>query len=291
MNIFSPKTVEEAVALLSDKKGQVLAGGTDLLLHLKHHPSSRPEFLVSLRAIDLLKTIQFDEKESILRIGSNVTFSEILGSNFIRENLPSLWDASQSVGSVQIRNIATVGGNLCNSSPAADTVPVLFSMNSYCVLEKKDGKRRLPVDQVLLGKGQNILEKDELLTWIEIPIPKRPYLTAFSKLGKRNALAISRAAIAMMVELESMEEPRILSCTISTGSLGVKTNHETEGAAFLIGKDLQILDGEEVAEVISKEVGLRLGNRSTAPYKREAVKGLVLECIHKVGRCFAKGGK
>ena len=286
MNIFSPVSLGEALNLMNSGKGKVLAGGTDLLLHIKHLESQKetdlgPEFLVSLRNILQLNKVFMDEKDSFLKIGSSVTFSDILKSNIIKEKFPALWDASLSVGSVQIRNIATVGGNICNSSPAADAVPVLYALNAKCVLSSVDGVRILPVDQVIVDKGKNCLKSNEILSEILIPVGKQININSFSKLGKRNALAISRASVALCFDVKNLENPIIEKANICTGSLGTKSNHEVEGEKYLVGKKLKEVDALVLADIVSSEVEARLKGRSTLVYKKEAIKGLVLECIHK----------
>lgn len=287
MDIYNPVSLDEALNLMNSGKGLVLAGGTDLLLHIKHLKSKKavnselPEFLLSLRNIPQLKNIYMDESTSELRIGSAVTFTELIGNRFIKENFPALLDASLSVGSVQIRNIATMGGNICNSSPAADSVPVLYALDAKCVLASTAGERILPIDEVILDKGKNCLNANEILTEIIIPISSHTNINSFGKIGKRNALAISRASAAIHVELQSLENPVIEKASICTGSLGLKSNHEIEGENYLVGKKLNEIDALVVAEIVSSEVENRLKGRSTMPYKKEVIKGLIFECIHK----------
>jgi carbon-monoxide dehydrogenase medium subunit len=173
-----PQNIQEAFDIIQQEGGSVrfLAGGTDLLVRLKSRHIV-PDVVVDLKAIDEINSgIRIDGQTIV--IGSLTTFSKVSTDPIILQHLPALADASSEVGSVQIRNRATIGGNICNASPAADSLPPLFIYGAKVKLLKQGG-------EFLLGPGKTALEKGELLAGLEIPVPPQDQAASFTRLTRR----------------------------------------------------------------------------------------------------------
>ncbi|MHA1582351.1 MAG: FAD binding domain-containing protein [Candidatus Baldrarchaeia archaeon] len=198
---LQPKSLEEALELL-DKYGEqakLLAGGTDLIVKMKDGVV-KPEYVIDLSRLEELKFIS--KENGVIKIGALTTLREIETSPIIRENVHVLSDAVEKMASWQIRNLGTIGGNLCNASPAADTAPPLLVLEAELKLTSSEGGRMVPIDQFFTGPGETILKNNELLTEIQIPIMSDHIGTAFLKLGRRVAHTLSIVSVATLVVVE-----------------------------------------------------------------------------------------
>jgi len=196
---FKPQDIQEAFDIIQQEGESVrfLAGGTDLLVRLKSRHIV-PDAVVDLKAIDDLNLgIRIDGQE--VMIGSLTTFSKISTDPIILEQFPALADAASEVGSVQIRNRATIGGNICNASPAADSLPPLFIYDAKVKLMKKDSSRIIPIDSFLLGPGKTALAEGELLAGIVIPIPASDQAASFTRLTRRRGADLATINICCQV--------------------------------------------------------------------------------------------
>ncbi len=168
--ILEPKTLEEALELLSEHDNlTVIAGGTDVLVKL-HEERFNSLNLISIRNIEGLNEIKIIEDGSI-EIGAMATFSEIFRDDIVNKNIPILAEAAVSMGGPQIRNMATIGGNICNGAVSGDSAPSLFALNSKLRLKSKNGERIVEIKDFYIGPGQVSIRKDEIL--ISIIIEKK----------------------------------------------------------------------------------------------------------------------
>ncbi len=196
---FRAKSINEATSLLKEVEGsKLIAGGTDFIPGY-HHSSKRFNFekLIDISQIDELKTIT--EGNSIISIGACSTFSSILSSKLISTELPILVEAVSKIGSVQIRNRATIGGNICNNAPCADSVPALLVYDAEIELFSSEGKIILPIRDFLTGAYGTTILSDQIVTRIMIDKAKLDYQSGFFyKLGRRRAVAVSRLTFAFL---------------------------------------------------------------------------------------------
>jgi len=196
-----PKNLEEALNLL-DKYGEqakLLAGGTDLIVKMKDRVIE-PKYIIDLSN---LKELRFISKENgVIRVGALTTLREIETSPLIQDHVCVLSDAVGKMASWQIRNLGTIGGNLCNASPAADTAPPLLILEAKLKLNSPEGERIVPVEQFFTGPGETILKNNELLTEIQIPIIPDNSGAAFLKLGRRAAHTLSIVSVATLAIVE-----------------------------------------------------------------------------------------
>jgi CO/xanthine dehydrogenase FAD-binding subunit len=188
MSLFSyhkPKSIPEASAIAESYHFRVkyLAGGTDLLVHIKNGTVD-PEAVIDLKSLDDLDQ-KIEIRGSNLHIGALASFSSIQNDPLCAQHFPALVEAAASVGTVQIRNRGTIGGNVCNASPAADTLPPLFVYEAEVTINGSKGQRTLPIRDFLLGPGKTILAEGEILSSLEIPLPTTAEGSGFSRMTRR----------------------------------------------------------------------------------------------------------
>lgn len=200
--ILEPKTLEEALNLLDEKDNlTIIAGGTDVLVKL-HEERFKSLNLISIRDIEGLNEIKILEDESI-EVGAMATFSDIFRSEIINKHIPILAEAAVSMGGPQIRNMATIGGNICNGAVSGDSAPTVFALNSKVKLKSKSGERILHVKDFYKGPGMTNIRKDEIL--VSIIIEKKDYENKYGnyiKFASRNAMDIALMGVAALVEVK-----------------------------------------------------------------------------------------
>lgn len=304
-----PSNVDEAITMLHDQGegATIIAGGTDVMVGIKQRKIV-PTTLISLRGIKNLEYIEPHNGE--IRIGSMTTHRTLELSPIVKELLPALSDAVENLGSVQIRNVATIGGNLCNAAPSADTAPPLLALGAQVRIKRPQGERIIPLEEFFVGPGKTALERNEIL--VELIIPKPPAYTSSSywKHTRRKAmdLPILGAAVALSVDKDeapnlkkllnkSAPEEEILRALDSSAlvsqevriALGVAapTPMRATGAeGILRGNALTAEKLEEAAKVASEEAQPRDSIRGEAWYRRDIIqvitKRLVITCLERI---------
>lgn len=200
--ILEPKTLEKALELLSEHDNlTVIAGGTDVLVKL-HEERFNSLNLISIRNIESLNEIKVIENGSI-EIGAMATFSEIFRDDIVNKNIPILAEAAVSMGGPQIRNMATIGGNICNGAVSGDSAPSLFALNSKLRLKSKNGERIVKIKDFYIGPGQVGIRKDEILISIIIEKDYENKYGNYIKFASRNAMDIALMGVAVLVEVKN----------------------------------------------------------------------------------------
>jgi carbon-monoxide dehydrogenase medium subunit/xanthine dehydrogenase FAD-binding subunit len=257
------------------EKVELLAGGTDLLVDIRAG-KNKGSVIIDISDVKEMKKIEIGEDDIVL--GALTTFTDIAENDYLKENVTGLWKAAKSVGSPQIRNMGTVGGNICNGSPAADIVPPLLVLDAKLNIKSRSKQRKIKLKEFYMENGSRNLRSDELLYSISFTKSRDKNIRiGFEKLGLRNALAISRISCSVYAIIG--ENNRIENIRIASGALGKYPLREYALEKFL--KDKNLNDGliEEAAEIFSHEVKQRLSGRSSCPYKKEAVKGIFKKAI------------
>jgi len=253
----------------------ILAGGTDMMIQLRSQAGS-PIRLVDISRIPELSGIE--QRNGGVRIGATTTMSQLAASQLVIDEIPVLAKAAASVGSPQIRNRATIGGNLCHASPCADTVPPLVALNAVLQLRSRRGLRQLSVEDFVLGAYRVAIDSVEILEGIQIPIPPRQMRMTFHKLGRRKALAIARINLAVGLQIEG---GKISDAVLSPGSIMPVPKRLRNVEKRLIGQkpssDLFEGIGQEVSELMVVESG----ERWSTPYKKPVVAALVARCLEE----------
>lgn len=276
MIVKQTRTVEEALELLSEYESpKIIAGGTDIIIQI-NEKKIQPKTLIDISKVDELKRIE--EKEGFIEIGTAVTYINIMENDLFEGNLYGFKKACRLVGSPQIRNRGTIGGNIVNGSPAADSVPPLIALGATVILVSKEGIREVKVEDYFKNRETFGVREDELLTAIRFRKPKG--VLTFAKLGLRKALAISRISISALVELD--EDNKINLVRIASGSLGRFPMREYELEEFLQGKTFEDNIIDQSVKVLQEAMEKRLAGRSTFPYKRRAVEAVLREALSEV---------
>lgn len=273
MAFYQPKSIEETKLLLVNQKGKILAGGTDLLIELRRE-STKPTCIIDINQLSELKGIREEKNDVIL--GSLVTFTELLQNKRISENFPALIDCSQDMGSPQIRNMATIGGNIVNAGAAADFIPALMALNGILVFESVDEIRTISADQYFNEYPKYKIKEDELLT--KVIIPKTNHPSGFYKLGKRNALAIARISVAIHLIIK---EGRVADLNLCLGAVGRVPYRVYSFEKQAKHKELDWLLGEEAMMLLEEVVSERIKGRKSMPFKKEAIKGVYKEALRR----------
>jgi len=193
-------SLAEALRMKKDRgaDARVIAGGTDLILRMRDEVLS-PSLLIDLRRISLDRIVRSGDE---LRLGAFVSLSQLLESDDIARYFPALTAACREFAGPPIRNRATLGGNIVNASPAADMVPPLIAYDASIVLSSSDGDRVLPLVEFFVGPGQSVIEQDEILTEIRLPLMPPLSAATFIKLGQRRSMAISQVNMTTRLSVE-----------------------------------------------------------------------------------------
>lgn len=279
MDYIRPLSIEAAVEAAQSPGAVFLAGGTDLVLHMREG-KAQPEMIIDLGRLAELKRVA--EVDGNLEIGSMATFAELGRNPLIEEKAHALWQACQTMGSPQIRNQATLGGNLGNCSPAADGLPPLLALGAVVCLVGPDGEQRIPLTE-LLGRTplftQGILVKKFI-----IPITNR--VSGFHKLGRRRALAIARLSVAVSLEIDGLLAKDV---KVALGAVGKRAYLADSLGQSLSGREITDEWIEEAVAGSKAVVRDALGTRASAPYKRAAVCGVMREALASCG--VQRGGR
>ncbi|MDA8222954.1 FAD binding domain-containing protein [Desulfosporosinus sp.] len=272
MKYFQPYSVEEAIEIAHASESTFLAGGTDLVLHMRTG-KAQPSGLIDLGKIPVLREIK--EVDGFIEIGSMATFAELGNSELVAQNAYALWQACQSMGSPQIRNQATLGGNLGNCSPAADGLPPLLALGAEVHLVSQEGEEFVPLSTLL--SRTPLLGQNTLIRGFRIPI--NGWQSGFAKLGRRRALAIARLSVAVAVEIDGT---RVKNVRVALGAVGRRAFLSESLGRELSGLELNGAWLEKGVLEVQQIVREALGARASAPYKRAAVSGVFREALASI---------
>lgn len=275
IDYYKPTSVDEALQIAykfrnahQGKKVKYLAGGTDLIPRIKDG-SLHPEVIVEITDIEELRSIKQENGWIVINVGT--PFDEIIDSSLLKEKASVLVKACGQIGSVQIRNRATIGGNIVNASPAGDSIPPLFVLDSRLhIATLNNGKqieKTVPIEEFFTGPGETILKDGELLTAVSFPVPDPESKGFFMKLGQRAAMTISKVSIALLTKISQDEIEWI---RIALGAVAPTVIRARRTESFLKGKNIKnpkII--QQAMEIIKSEVSPIDDIRSFAWYRRE----------------------
>lgn len=278
---LTTRKIEEALNYL-DKltKVHILAGGTDFLVDLYKKSSRLPDFdyLLDISNISELKIINLNN--NFIEIGPLVTHSRLINEPLIKNNFPIIKEAACTIGSTQIRNRGTIGGNILNASPAADLLPPLIALRAEVELTFRKGKRVLPLEAFLAGPYKTKLQSNELLTKIKIPLLGDNYYSDFKKIGRRKALSIARLSLALITKIN--KEGIFQDTRVVPGSATPYPQSLPETEKAVNSKSIFNIDLEEISKIISKEMISITGERWSTPYKEPTIAVLVKRALKKI---------
>jgi CO/xanthine dehydrogenase FAD-binding subunit len=270
---FEPASVEEAIALLAQYGGQakVMAGGTDLLVQMKMERVN-PRYVINIKKIPGLSGIV---ENGHLEIGALTTIRQLAKSPIVQRRYTALAEACRSFSTTQVQLMGTIGGNLCNGSPAADSAPALLVFEAEATLSGSAGERTIPLEQFFLGPGQTALTADELLTGLRLPAPPSQTGSVFLKIGRVAAdIAKANAAVAL-----TREGQRVARCRIALGSVAPTPVRARKAEAAIAGQPYSEGLVDEISRLAAEEASPITDVRSTAEYRREICRVMVRDGI------------
>ena len=275
----TPASVRGALTTLDKEKSnaKVLAGGTDLILQMKQRTVC-PSVVVDVKRIPELNKLTWNGKNG-LRIGAAVTLNSLIAYKRLWDNFNVLAQACSVIGSVQIKNRATIAGNICNAAPSADSAPSLLCLGAKVVLTSSNNSRTVPVEGFFVGPGKTIIANGELLTAIEIPNPPTPSAGYYLRHTTREEMDIAVAGVASFLVLS--QNGTVKEARISLGAVA-PTPRRARGAEALITGQLLTKDIiTQVAEKAAEETSPISDLRGSADYRCELIRVLTRRTLYK----------
>lgn len=272
----APKGLDEALDIFAEygERARALAGGTDLVLFMERG-KLKPELVVEVPSCSPFVGIETADNQ--IRIGSRTTMRELETSPVVREKLPILAEAAGKVGSLQVRNLATIGGNICTASPAGDTLPALLVLDASVKLVRKGGERVIPIKDFFVGPGETIRHPEELLSEVILPIPSGRFGWSFYKLSVRRYMDIAIVNAAALVTVD--DDGGIVDARLAFGSVAPTPIRVVEAEERLKGNTLEETLLDEVARLAQAASRPITDQRGTAEYRRIMVYRLAKRVV------------
>lgn len=272
-----PETLTELTEALKEKDENtwLCAGGTDLVIKL-HEEKKFHYSLIDLTHLPVISCIE--ETEDTIKIGAAVTMDELERSERIKRWIPALSKAASMVGSTQIRNRATIGGNVANASQSSDLIPVLICYGAEAVLCDETGNTRTEkVDDFMIGLGKTFLKETDVILWFEIK--KSPAFSGFAKIGSRKSVTISKVNVCIRGEVESGILKKVSVCL---GAVGAKAKAAPIIEMALEGADTSHLCCEKIRTAVYEQIEDNIPDRISKHYKKSATFGIVSDVLNEL---------
>ncbi len=269
--------LNEATRLLAENQGaaRLLAGGTDLIVIMREG-HQQPKLVIDAKHIPELNELVIDDTG--LTIGAAVSCRRIWENRKIAEQYPALIDSSALIGGIQIQGRATIGGNLCNASPSADTIPTLIAYAAVAHIQSTDGERQVPVEEICTGPGQTSLAENEMLVKLSIAQPAAYSGAKFLRFIPRNEMDIAVANVASSVELDESGKT-FLNARIAIGAVAPIPLYVEAAGAVLVGKDVND-ESISAAAVIAREAATPINDmRGTIEHRKQLVEVLTARTL------------
>ena len=283
---LDPKTMEEAALLLSRHKAaaKVIAGGTDLVVQLKQW-ERLPRYIINMKGIPNHDFIACDEKEG-LRIGALATIRSIEVSPVIRQKFSILARAASELGTSPVRNCATIGGNLCNAAPSAETAPALLVLEARVKIISADGERTVPIEDFFTGPGQTVLHPHEILSEIQVPnpLPRSGGMYLAQTLRKSLDLAIVGVAVVTTLDGDILRDVKI-----ALGAVAPTPIRARRAEAVIRGQRLSDALLDEAGLAASQEASPIDDIRGSVEYRRKVIRVLVGRAIKQAAEQIKAG--
>ncbi|MBM7622492.1 FAD binding domain-containing protein [Sporohalobacter salinus] len=262
------------------EKIKPIAGGTDLLVEINNEDIDNSElnYVLDISNINELKKIE--NEDDYLEIGALASHTKLIESDYIKENYSVIVQAAQTIGSTQIRNRGTIGGNIVNASPAADLLSPLIALKAEVIIQSKNDQRNLQLNEFVTGPYRTDIKSNEMLTKIKIPKYEDEYFSNFQKIGRRQAVAISRlntAVVAMIDEKNNFYDTRVVPGSATPSPKAFSKVEETVN-----GQNIDDIDFEEIGEIAANEMVSITGERWSTPYKKPAIATIVKRALKDV---------
>jgi len=276
-DLFEPRSISTLLRLMDQykKSAKIIAGGTDLLWEMEKRAISFP-ILISLRNISQLGRISFNPKSG-LRLGAAITIHEAEISPIIKENYPLIAQAASQLGMLQVRNQATIGGNLCQASPAGDMIPPLMALRALLNLQSKSGERTVQIEKFFKGPRKTILKSGEVLKEILVPPPESNDSHAFLKYSRMGSVDLAIVNVAVKIRLE--EDHKCKEASICLGGVAPTVIRARLTESLIMGKNLDHNLIQKAGEKVLEEVQPISDIRASSEYRREMSKVMTIRAL------------
>lgn len=268
-----PKTIEELLPNIDNKNRRITAGCTDIIVALKNN-KLKYKPAIDINNVKEIKRIY--ESDGKVYIGGNVNLSEIIESPLIKYDFKILADALETIGSPQIRNSATLAGNIQNASPSGDGILALILLEASLILKSMNGERKIEVKDFILGVGKTNLKNDEFIEYIVLDKKSSDYKAYFEKIGLRSAMVISVASMGLLYKIENYV---ISDIKIAFGAVAPKVIRVFEAEEYLKGKKIEEKYLEEAGEIMGKAICPIDDLRASAEYRKAVCKNLIFRLL------------
>jgi carbon-monoxide dehydrogenase medium subunit len=267
---YQPATLQEASRLLQDNGpgGRFLAGGTDLVIAMKEK-GLLPKYIVDLKRVPGLSGIR-ENSDGGIAVGALTTMYAIETSALIKKKYPFLAQSAAEVGSIQIRNRATIGGNMANATPSADTAPALIALNATAKIASASGERTISLEEFFKGPGLNVMNADEILTEVTIPKTAANLVGEYIKFSPREMMDLAYVGVAAVYNL-SRNDKKCDGVRIVLGAVAPTPIRAKRAEAALEGQILSEALAEKVGQIAAEEAKPISDVRSSADYRRAMV--------------------
>ncbi|MEO8457966.1 MAG: xanthine dehydrogenase family protein subunit M [Chloroflexota bacterium] len=284
----APKTLDEAIALLHElpEGARPVAGGTDIVVQMKEGRTKfpYPQLVVSLDRISALKGIEYSAADG-LRIGSGATMSEVANHPAVREHYLALAEGAGVVGSLQTMNMGTIGGNVCNAAPSADTAPALLAFEATAVIVGRTAQRSLPLSNFFVGPGRTALKPGELLAELRLPAPPTGTTSAYQRHTPRKQMDIAVVGVGVALTIVG---GKITRARVSLGAVAPTPIRAPKSEAALEGQSPNDATFAGAAEIAASEASPIADVRGSADFRRHLVKVMTARMLARAAE-RAKG--
>lgn len=276
---FSPKSLNEVYSLFEDFRQNIyiMSGGTDLLVRMKNKEIN-VDGIIDIKRIPHLNHIDDNDKLG-LKIGACSSIADVEKNLRLLPQYAALMEAATSIGSVQIRNKGTIGGNLCSASPAADLAPPFIVLDSTVRIFGKAGERIVRLEDFFLGPGKTVLEEGEVLTEVQVPKIPPGGRSAYMKFSRRSGFDLAIVGVACFLVIN--DDSRCELARIAMGAVAPTPVRAKRAETLMAGEKMSDPLIEEVSKMAAEEAKPISDIRSSANFRREIVKILVNRCIRK----------
>ncbi|MCB0061659.1 MAG: xanthine dehydrogenase family protein subunit M [Caldilineaceae bacterium] len=279
-DFVAAQSVDEVIGLLAEKgdMARVLSGGTDLLVALREG-RRKAELVIDVKGLPETTELSFDAEKG-LTLGAAVPCHRMYNDGKIAAAYNGLMDSAHLIGGTQIQGRASMGGNLCNASPAADSIPNLIAYGAVCNIAGPNGRRQLPVEEFCTGPGRTALGNGEFLVSLELPAPKAGFGAAYLRFIPRNEMDIAVVGVGAAVQLDESRS-KFVSARIALGAVAPTPLYVEEAGASLVGKSVNedaVAEAAKIAQAAAKPIS---DMRGTAEYRKHLVGVLTRRTLQK----------
>jgi len=277
---FAPQKIEEALEILSryESEIKIIAGGTDLLVQYFDRLYEINHWL-DLKNIKELKDIRINKNQ--IEIGAMVTHTQLENSEDIKKYYPVLSQAAADIGSPQIRNRGTIGGNIVNASPAGDLLAPLMAYDAQFRLLSMQGEKIVPAEEFFIGPKKTILEPAQLLTQIILPLPSERTYGSWIKIGKRKALIVATITLALAVEMAE-DNKTVKDVRTCLGSVAPTPIEIKEVKKMMAGKNFNQLDFAELGRIVEDKISPIDDIRGSREYRKDVAKKIMIKALEEI---------